>query len=265
MIHIYHRPRKTHEVIDHETQEDGSIKEITKTIEDEPTSKFSVSDSEESLHINFKTLFMEKSIEDSFDLAKKTYKGKVIYCGILQSSSTTYRVVIYPLMEMITATSLNEAKAVAKNETPIAKVCFEENGDINIFFYHRIDDVEGGENTVIDALENSTIVLKEHSEVFSKIYKKYALKGNMLSQIDPLNTLVYLEVQIDALSKLVKEVWEALGRASTSETQILDESLKYSVLNTKTLESCLEEINTHKANIRTLQQQYINQKQELSN
>ena len=263
MIKIFHRPRKTHTRNVETHNEDGTVETKTETYEDTPTSKFTVSETETSVKIAFKTLFLEKEVEDTFEIEKNKYLGKIIYCALLQSSSAQYRIATYPVMQTATSASLNEPRGKAVNETPLARICFEENGDINIFFYHRIDDVDGFDNVQIPVDQNSFIVLIEHSEIFKKTYQKYNLKAEMLSKIDQLDTLVYLEIQIDAISNLVLKLWESVKNTETDETKILTESAKYSVLDIKTLESCLEEINRNKALVRNLQQEYIEQKQDL--
>lgn len=264
MIKIFHRPRKRHERMVTVEKEDGTIETKDESYEDTPTSKFSIKEDDSGVvTVDFETLFLENKVSDKFQINKNNYLGKVVYCTLLQSSSSEYRVVKFPIMETATSASLNEAKAVAKNETPLARFCFEENGDINVFFYHRIDNVEGGENIIIKSNENSFVVLREHSAVFAKKYQKFNLKANMLNKIDQLNTLVYLEVQIDAMANLLLRLWKESHDEPDDNVSILEQGSMYSVLNVKSLESCLEEINNNKALVRKLQQQYIEQKQEL--
>ena len=263
MIKIFHRPRKTHTRNIEAKNEDGTTKTKTETYEDVPTSKFTVSETDSTIKIGFKTLFLENEVEDSFEIDKTQYVGKIIYCALVQSSTAEYRVAMYPEMQIITSASLNKPRGKAANETPLARICFEEDGDANIFFFHRIDDIEGFENIQIPVNQNSSMFLLEHSEIYKKIRQKYDLKAKMLSEIDQLDTLVYLEIQIDAIASLVLKLWESTQKTETNETKILAEGAKHSVLDVKTLESCLEEINRNKTLIRNLQQEYIKQKQEL--
>ena len=81
----------------------------------------------------------------------------------------------------------------------------------------------------------------------------------MLGNLDSFNSLAYLEVQVDALTRALLQLQES-GKISEDIVDLLQVGDKASVLNVKTLEKCEEEITKHKTNVRNLQKKFYDAK-----
>ena len=133
------------------------------------------------------------------------------------------------------------------------------NGDINIFLFHRIDDVSGFKNVIVTPDETSVGVLVKNSKVFAEGYNKHKIKAKMLGNLDSFNSLAYLEVQVDALTRALLQLQES-GKINEDIIDLLQSGDRVSVLKVKTLEKCKEEITKHKTNVRNLQKKFYDEK-----
>lgn len=261
MITVYHRPIKnrTRNVI----QEDGTKKEI---VEKSPTfHKFGVHEDGDTLVIDYKVKFLDEEVSGSLRLNKLGYKGRVLTCVLKQADPPDEGFVSYVFdpMAHITSTTLVRSIPQANDEMFLGRICFEENGDINLFLYKRMDDIDGVSNVVIKNRENSNSVLYNNSKVYREKYASKKIKATMLNRLDPYDSLAYLEIQIDALTRIVNGLIKDETNIDKKSLILLDAADNQSVLNCKTLENCLDEINSHKKNVRRLQQDYQKQKKSM--
>jgi len=124
---------------------------------------------------------------------------------------------------------------------------------------------------VYDQCNTSEIVTKYCDEEFKLRKKIFSYKNKQINfQLEPLNTLAYLEPQVDILGKIF---FTLLAKLDDSVKESLKQEIPeletieqvfgdYSVLNIKSVDKCLEEMNT-KAKVRRLQQDYYNYKAEI--
>lgn len=258
MIKVFHRPRKTHTVTKTVENEDGSLSAVPYTYEDTPTSSFTLKEQDGNIVFGYKTLCCEAPTEGEFVLNKQEYKGRAVHCAIIQADVRNKQV-IYDLYGRTTSDSSTRPISKAFDENFLGKFCFEENGDVTVFLYHRIDDVPGVENHQLSPDQTSTGVLLENSPLFKKIYTKHQTKARMLSGLDQLDSLAYLEVQVDALTRALLRLYN--NQALDPELMlILQTSDAYSVLDIKPQEGCVNEITNKKARVRDLQQQFYAEK-----
>ena len=257
MITIFHRPRKTHWSSE-EYEENGEKLIRSVEVEEEPTTKFSIEDTPSELKIKYYTPCCELPVEGEFVLNKAQYKGQVIFCAIIQTDERNKQIV-YPHFGRTTSESATRTYGKSFDENFLARVCFETNGDINIFLFHRIDNVSGFKNVIVKPDETSVGVLVKNSKVFAEGYKKHKIKAKMLGNLDSFNSLAYLEVQVDALTRALLQLQES-GKISEDIVDLLQVGDKASVLNVKRLEKCEEEITKHKTNVRNLQKKFYDAK-----
>lgn len=115
-------------------------------------------------------------------------------------------------------------------------------------------------------------ILKQYCD--GELLRKKEIFGykskNIIFAIEPADTLSYLEPQVDILGKIL---FTLLGKIDGSVKENLKQEIPeletieqvfadYSVLNIKSVDKCLEEMNT-KAKVRRLQQDYYNYKAEI--
>lgn len=96
---------------------------------------------------------------------------------------------------------------------------------------------------------------------------KLVARKELLNQLDPNNSLSYIEAQLDMLTKLVitmlksqPEVCEKVCQSFIDMPQFEQAFNETSVLSVKTAEKCLEELWSTKAKVRDLQRQYFEAK-----
>lgn len=116
------------------------------------------------------------------------------------------------------------------------------------------------------------------SEIISELYPAYAKKmavrsvrREMLEQVDPNNSLAYIEAQLDLLSTVVFSILDSVDQGIVDKVctknpflpsyrQIINNNHLSKV---KTIEKCLGEIEATKSVIRNLQSQYYSAKENL--
>lgn len=254
-IRLYHRPRKTRQVEQTLNLENGDVIKKLVTIEDEPITSFKIEDTDEAVILHYKTKHRELPVEGTFTVNKAEWAGKIMECTLIQTD-VPHAQVMYELYHRIDFDYAYRRKPRAKEDNVLAKFCFEENGDINVFLFHRIDNVDGFENIILKEEEGSSELLYRDSPLFRKTFDKNKAKGEMMRYIDIFASFAYFEVQIDALTDVVLKIAEKEGIESDS-VKILKTAQEQSVLKMKSLESCLEEINTYKKNVRDRQKTYF--------
>ncbi len=254
-IKIYHRPRKTRDIKVQVEHENGDVVWEKQTIEETPITSFQMEDTDEAVILHYKTKHRELPTEGTFVVNKAEWAGKIMECAIIQTD-VPHDQVMYQLYHRIDSDYAYRRKPRAKEDNVLAKFCFEENGDINVFLFHRIDNVDGFENVVLKEKEGSSELLYRDSPLFRKTFDKNKAKGQMMRYIDIYASFAYFEVQIDALTDVVIQMAEKEGIESDS-LKILKAAQDQSVLKIKALESCLEEINTYKKNVRDQQGKYF--------
>lgn len=263
MITVFHRPRKTHKEDKEIFDEEGEVIGVESVdVEEEPTSSFELDENSEEVILKYKTICCERPVTGKFVLNKLLYKGKVIMCAIIQTDERDKQVV-YPMHERVDSNSVSRPSAKAYDENFIAKVCFEEDGDVNIFLFHRIDNVKGFTNYKIGSDETSTGRLLEASPIFKDTYESSRKKGRMLQHLDIYNSASYLEAQCDAITRVVRNMVEALelqDKVDSDAWSVLLAADERSVMNIKSVEKCLKEITTHKQNVRKLQKKLYAEK-----
>ena len=191
----------------------------------------------------------------SMDLSLKNFKNKILNISIGTSYVNKY------VVDVRNATGFNFAGENNSNRNSnvirnIALICVHENPDDSVILvsnYHPT--IEGFENVVLDSSDTNLKMyyLAQNDQVADTILCKVTLKRKFLRRFEKLNSLSYLEAQVDILTRLVLEMYDGDNQKLK---QLLQTADNYSVLDIKDDELVDAEFTKHKHDIRELQEQY---------
>lgn len=140
----------------------------------------------------------------------------------------------------------------------IGRVAIEENKDVNIYLTALKSDMDGFKNIQIDMNKDSvTSCLSKHSNTYRTQLERSRVRAKMIRNIDLYSLSLYLENQIDLLTKL------ALLSVSKNELnadiiKLLKKADGFSCLDIKNYDLVSEEFGKHKSFIQQLQEVYLN-------
>lgn len=99
-----------------------------------------------------------------------------------------------------------EARLNTKDYFYLGTICYAKD-DILIYLRGRTDDVKGKgiKNVLLAEEEASFDGFRKYSKDAKKIIEKALLKEQYLADVDPFQTLSYLEAQVDVLTRIILE------------------------------------------------------------
>lgn len=164
------------------------------------------------------------------------------------------------------ATSLAASNMTLKIGTSPRVMLYSDGTDYIVIGCYPLKTSE--QTTVID---NVSVKLSEMvkpafgSDFKMESFNIRAAKRELIASLDYSVSLAYLEAQVDLLSEMLFAVVDAhteIAAAIDHYSDIKNAVTSSSLLNIKTVEKCLAEIMTNKANLRTLQSEYYAAKKE---
>ncbi len=155
-----------------------------------------------------------------------------------------------------------------------AALLLKQDGEKLVVLSQKIPIKNTNFNNVI-LFKGDAISLDILNDCFDHKYDKASEKANyrrkkVLLELDANESLSYMEAQLDILTKLIFTLLEVADPAIKNaiklqfpELNIVEAALKNtSLLNIKDIEHCMKEINTTKAKVREIQQNYYEFKSE---
>jgi hypothetical protein len=138
----------------------------------------------------------------------------------------------------------------------------EDMKDVCIYLYFPAPNVLGCTNIEVkDDPAISSFYLFQYCESAKKIYDNWMTKQTIIGNpIDMSKSITYLESQVDILYKILNSIVAKTNIDVSEFKSVIDAIDANSVLNIKTQDKIVEELNTDKAEIRRLQKQYYESK-----
>ena len=224
---------------------------------------YALSEVDEGLKID---MSLKSYINKDYSLVLKysDYAGKIVQLRVMD---TYKKMELKPMLifDKVNDKSFLSNEAVAFPDVNVARIVFNEDcSDIVVLLLYNFAEMESYINPYIT--ENldvrtkcGTEWLSLKSSYFANIVEKRKVKAAMLNQVDIYETISYLEAQVDALTKLVKDAYDTntvkTNDNTTSAYNVIVKANENSVMNIKSEEKLLKEMD-YKAKIRTLQQEY---------
>lgn len=206
---------------------------------------------------SFKTIFMNQNISDKLFLSFEKYKDKIFHISIQQTHKIETK--IYSIYELPSRYKLfTEYNNAGMN---LARISISPDcQDIAIILSFPTNYICNSAKTIN---WNPNISKAKMMLLYSPYYRKraeqYRRKYEMMSSLDIYDSITYLESQVDALTKYI------LKNGNQDDLlQILKEADKDSVLNIKSKEKIINELNHDKAKVRKLQEVYYDKTKKSS-
>jgi len=205
-----------------------------------------------SISVTINTIEYSKDID-----LTNTHPG--LYDLIISNDTQEKTIKLYKRFDYVSKYS-NIVSNIADTDINFARLYIDSDtstSDMLLLTYETDKEYTDFTQIEIDKKYSTTYALSENSENFKDIIDSYMNKSNMINEIDPYDSISYLEAQVDLLTRIVLNEVDA-DKLSLYKSD-LEQFDKNSVLNIKSNDSILKE-NEHKANVRKYQEEYIAKK-----
>lgn len=241
---LFHRP--------YYERESGSKNRFSLAID-----KYDIKESD-SIEIHFKGYWKGVPIEDTF-IIPYMEKGSVYELWYNSNNCEP----ILKNYRIINPHSATFGFVYDTNLIYFGRIHFEKN-DILLYLSGRYKDVEGVTNIIIkdgdsgEGGESSPEAMCRYSDEAKKVFKEVDIKKKFLNKVDPLDSIAYLETQLDSLTEAFLD-YISNHSISEKDKSILNKALNSSVFTIKSDESAYEEMD-NKAKFRSLQKEFYENK-----
>lgn len=196
MIILFHRPKLQSEL---ESTSETNQQQTPKKIR---TDTFSVQDlkisqSENTLNIKIQVLYKRMTdldIEFNLDVVPNTVLELYYNTGGKKSFVRDYTIV-NPYIPL---------SGVPNEETTyVGRVHVLSDGNIVIYIRSHYDNIDGVENVILEEGQSSISAMNEQYPEINQLHKDITTKRDFLNDIDTLDSISYLEAQVDLLTKII--------------------------------------------------------------
>ena len=203
------------------------------------------------LHIEFTTLRFGESYTGKLDFDMKNYAGRVMEIDLIEDDNPT-TISIVPVFENYNFGGSLPNRSLGSGDIRVLRIAIEEDGENGVIQLTKPHPaIDGFEDIVMDTKSKTMpAYLAEHSEAARRLIERVKRKTSLLTEIDFRDSLSYLEAQVDCLVEILLK-----GDKSEEALEVLKRARNYSVLNSKSKDKLLGEIE-HKENVRAKQRKY---------
>jgi len=134
---------------------------------------------------------------------------------------------------------------------------FFDGDDVLLYFRGNYSDIDGVENIDISDYSNSLSAFAKNNENANKVITKLSNKQSFLSDVDPLDSICYLEAQVDLLTKIILNSNLTI---SDDDREILQAADTFGIYRNNTKEQLLQKMED-KNKFRTKQLEYYETKE----
>lgn len=172
------------------------------------------------------------------------YRGQIIDIEYSESGLAP-SIMVTPAMTNFALGGNLPNRLLRNSELRLARIVInEEANDAVVQLMKPSGEIAGFENVVMGSEKTFLGHLLDNSPLAGVIIAKSARKSRLLSNIDPRDSLTYLEIQLDALTRYVLG-----GNSDPKALELLQKSEQYSSLDAREQEQLLAEFY-NKANVR---------------
>lgn len=141
----------------------------------------------------------------------------------------------------------------------LGRIFFEDT--ILLYLAGRYDDVSNVENVYITNDKYMQTMIEYSKSLRDRYYLKL-YKSKFFNSLDVMDSISYLEAQVDSLNKVVIFLAKQAGLSNSELYSILTKADEYSVFTIKDAESVKKEMQ-HKKKVREMQQTYYDNRAKI--
>lgn len=185
------------------------------------------------------------------------FAGELIDIEYSQANTTPY-IMITPALTNYALGGNLPNRLFRKGEFRLVRMMVNATGDDAVIQLMKpSEEIEGFENVIMEPTKTMMASLMDNSPEAAAIINKHQLKSLLLSNIDARDSITYLEIQLDALTRYILS-----DKTDENALAILNKAMESNALDARGQEALLGEF-THKANVREQLQTYYAATQDL--
>lgn len=196
--------------------------------------------------------------EGCFQINRKDYLGTIQNVYIQLCNHGEQNVVFMNALKISPYASMIQVPT-DKSTIRLGRFIFEKDYTL-IYFTYACENIEGVENIRIPDNQFANALMIEHSPILRNEAHKHHCKKALFHNIDVTDTLAYLEIQVDILTRIILQSGIEIPEELRECLNLADNS---SVLDLKPLSKLSEEFD-HKQEFRQVQKNYLNSGEQLT-